>query len=161
AWALVARSAVTSPRHGPRVMLTETVAEQTPGDDPTRMHPDHLFALERLGRTAHLDPAWLPRREDVVDHQSRKTGTCRIAKLLGPGHVVATDVDRVQVGVVGPPGRHHVRHAIPADGRDPGQAPSRLAQVVELGWLEHAGHTATSREPRVMANACTSPVGER
>src|SRR5699024_2925084 len=87
-------SSARPPRHGPRMMLTETIAEQTPGDNPPRMHSDHPFALERLGRTADLDPARLPRREDVVDHQSRQTRTRHIAKLLRPGHVVATDVDR-------------------------------------------------------------------
>src|SRR6266550_2755840 len=93
---------------------------------------------------AHLDHAWLPWRQHVVDHDARPAGALHIAEFLGPAHPHAAHVDRIVLGVVAKRRGHHVRLPVRADGGDPAQ--SLLCEVLEFLTGEHT-HAALTGQP--------------
>jgi len=115
----------------------ETFGYRLVEPDGRRMLPERLAARRDHGRCpAHLDHAWLPGREHVVDHDARPAGALHVAGFLGLAHPHAAHVDRVVLGVVPKRRRHHVRLPVRADGRDPAQ--SLLSEILEFLAGEHA-----------------------
>jgi len=127
------------------------VGNQLAGVDPEGNDARGLYADDRVleplseglaphrdhgSGPAHLDHAWLPWGEHVVDHDARPAGAPHVAKFLGLAHPQAAHVDSVMLLVVAKRRWHHVRLPVRADGRDPAQA--LPGEVAEFHVREHA-----------------------
>src|SRR5207248_10847208 len=85
-----------------------------------------------LRPAANLDPARPPGRQDVVEHYRGAALAVDVGELPAPGEAVASDVDRVVLGVVAEAGRHHVGHAVLADGGGAAPASARPGTPARL-----------------------------
>ena len=55
---------------------------------------------EGLGLSSYFEATRLPGGKDIVYQQGYQTITGNIAKFLGVTHAMATDVNRVQIGII-------------------------------------------------------------
>jgi hypothetical protein len=80
------------------------------------------WLLEKLGSTAHLDAAYMPRVNagDVIDDDCNAGVALSVAILLASLEVMSTDVNRVVFGVVSPSDRDYMRCPIRPHRSDAG-----------------------------------------
>ncbi len=94
-----------------------TVPESALGPDVSGSWRAVLYGL-RL--TADLNPSRLPGREYLIDDNGRATVAGNVSVFFGVCEVVASDIDRIGLGIVFPSHGHDMRSSVLAHGRDPG-----------------------------------------
>src|SRR5215472_16476875 len=119
---------------------------EAPGDDVLGVDADErVGAGDRLSVAADLDRSRRPWVDagQVVDDDRGATAAFDVAELLGRLDVAAGDVDRVQLLVMQPAGRHDVGCSVSPDRRDPAEL-AFAVQIGELSVVEKPTHWRSS-----------------
>src|SRR6516225_1181776 len=121
------------------------------------MDPDQRCGQrDRLSPAADLDPPRLPRIRalNVVDHDRGSPGTGDVPELLRSLQLNAADLDRIPGRVVDPPDGDHMRRAVRANRRYPGElAPA--GEIAKLGVREDT-HDRVPCRPRFVFRSETA-----
>src|SRR5216683_5139566 len=77
-----------------------------------------LWLHDDFRAATDLNPARLPRWDNLIDDERSPARAGDIAEFLGARHVVTANLDRVTALTEAPADRRYVRHPVAADGRD-------------------------------------------